>query len=75
MEAFTSRLRPFPECLDKTLRHIIRVNVVQRLATDIRKCDPASFGKVTKYLRIEVRRRIQREPSFSHQMTGMQYGS
>ncbi len=74
MKTFAHRARPVRNRLYECLRHIVAMNVMQRLTPKIRKHDFLAARDRRKNLRIKVRSRVERHPSRPHKMPRMQNG-
>ena len=53
------------------LRDIARVNMMERLPSNVRQSDFVPIRQIGENLGIEISRRIQGRPPNSHQMPGM----
>ena len=60
--------------LHESLRDVVRVDVVDRLHSEIRQQHLASRRQERKHLRVEIAGGIQWTPTRPHEMTGMQRG-
>ena len=74
LAALTNCLRPFPECLRKTLRHIVRVNVVYGFHPEVRELDLLSLHQPGKDGGVEVCGGVDRDPARPYQVARVQDG-
>ena len=74
MKTLAHRARPVRNCLYECLRHVVAMNVMQRLTPKIRKRDFLPARERRKNLRIKVRSGVERRPPRSHEMPRMQDG-
>src|ERR1700753_3441096 len=61
------------DCLDETLRHIVRMDVMHRFHPEVRELDWFPLQKLGEDGGIEVAGGIDRRPASPHQMAGMQH--
>lgn len=73
MEGLTDCRGPVDGRLHKRLRDVVRVHVVQCLPAQIRQTDLPAGCQIRKHRRIEVCRRIQRNPTRPHQVARVQH--
>src|SRR3569833_1529965 len=71
VKALPLGIDPVRERANETLRDVGRVHVMQRFAAQVRQGNFASRGQIPEYPGSEIRRWIQRDPSLTDEMAGM----
>jgi len=73
METLADCVGPIGYGLDKSLRDIAGMDVVDGLSSEVRQGNFAARRQIVKNLKIEIRGRIQWNPSFAYDVSRMQY--